>query len=148
MSFLWNESMCVDEDVIEPENDIPVITAPVTDLEARANKRARTNKRAHESTIKQCGFMANHYNKRLKATPDFCVGDSISVLIPRIEISSTDLPRLPGVIYHVNGTKDISYKVATIHGILSSSYRSADLQAYNGSILANTEKTITLIFSK
>ena len=88
--------------------------------------------------------MANQYNKRHKATPGFCEGDNISVLIPNIERSSTDLSRLPGVIHKVNGTKDISYKVATIYGILASSYRAADLQAFNGSIVAKTDKTISL----
>ena len=154
MTFLFNDS---DELVHEPlvgvaddniNDDIEPLGAianlPESATEARKRKRMAVNLRAHQKTIKSCHSMANHYNKRLKASPDFSVGDMVSILIPNIERSPKDLPRLPGVILKVNGITDISYKIGTIYGILSKSYRAGDLQSYNGYLVANTEKTITL----
>ena len=54
--------------------------------------RRAVKRKAQESTEKAAKRFANQYNKKLKACPDFKEGDTISVLIPPNERSSTNLP--------------------------------------------------------
>ena len=88
--------------------------------------------------------MSNHYNKKFKAA-DYYVGDRVSVKIPKIDRSSTDHSRIPGVIIKVNGHKVISYQIGTEYGILNDCYRAAgDLQHYSGSVEVNHDKNLSL----
>ena len=86
----------------------------------------------------------NVTDEKLKACPDFKEGDTISVLIPPNERSSTDLPRLPGVVTEAKGTSSRLYTIGTAHGILNIGYRTADLQIYSGQVDIHRDKTITL----
>ena len=88
--------------------------------------------------------MSNPYNKKFKAA-DYYVGDSVSVKIPKIDRSSTDLSRIPGVIIKVAGHKVISYQIGTEYGILNDCYRAVgDLQHYSGSVEVNHDKNLSL----
>ena len=106
--------------------------------------RRAVKRKAQESTEKAAKRFANQYNKKLKACPDFKEGDTISVLIPPNERSSTDLPRLPGVVIEAKGTSSRLYTIGTAHGILNIGYRTADLQIYSGQVDIQRDKTITL----
>ncbi|CAF0762131.1 unnamed protein product [Brachionus calyciflorus] len=66
-----------------------------------------------------------HNKKRNKRTLEFEIGDRVSVLIPRIDRGSSDLPRLPGVIGRVN--KDF-YEIVCKFGILNDCLRACDLE--------------------
>ncbi len=59
---------------------------------------------------------------------DFEVGDRVSIGVPKLDRTSTDLLRLPGKVLSVHGKICKQYKVATEFGVLNGRYRSGDLQ--------------------
>ena len=52
--------------------------------------------------------MANCYNQQ-KITKTFGVGEHVSVRVPQIDRTSSDLPRLPCMIVQVKGKVNLSY---------------------------------------
>ena len=61
-------------------------------------------KKARNETAKSAVKMANYYNKtKCTLAYDFKQGDMVSFLVPKIDRSNTDMPRIPGVILAVSG---------------------------------------------
>ena len=54
--------------------------------------------------------MTNRYNQQ-KITKTFGVGEHVSVRVPRIDRTSSDLPRLSCVIVQVKGKINLSYRL-------------------------------------
>ena len=153
MSFMFDDD---EDDVTDEGLDIP-IEIPSTSAssvnydgdntveeETVTSIRRAVKRKAQESTEKAAKRYANQYNKRLKVCQDFKEDDTISILIPSNERSSTDLLRLPGVIIKVKGTSSKTYTIGTAHGILSTDYRTADLQIHSGQVDIKRDNIITL----
>ena len=51
---------------------------------------------------------------------------------------------MPGIVTKVKGTTCKTYTIGTAHGILSTDYRTADIQIYSGQVDIQKDKTITL----
>ena len=56
-------------------------------------------------------MVKKHDHKRNKKTRVFKIGDTVSVKIPRIERTGTDLKRLPGKICKLSDHKQVFYRI-------------------------------------
>ena len=59
--------------------------------------------------MKAAKKMASRYDK--KKAMRFQIGDSVSIRIPRIDRTCTDMPRIPCVIIEVHGKVQESYRL-------------------------------------
>lgn len=63
----------------------------------------------------------------------FAVGESVSLRIPRIDRTATDVHRLPCVIVQVVGKTQDMYRLRCSSGVLDRCYRADDLEPFAGS---------------
>ncbi|CAF0918787.1 unnamed protein product [Brachionus calyciflorus] len=68
-------------------------------------------------------------SQRIRSQVELNQKEKVSLEIPKIDRSSTDLPRLPGIISRVSGD---FYEITTKYGILNICYRASDLEPYSG----------------
>ena len=68
------------------------------------------------------------------------MGVNVTVLIPSIDRSKSDLPRLPCVVSRLCGHKQIFYELVCEHGILADCYRACDLDPYSGIVKVDLKK--------
>jgi len=108
---------------------------------AWSEQRTEARKRAHTATLKSVERMSTAYNSSKKRrVQTFGVGDNVSVAIPVLDRTSTDIRRLPGQVTAVKGNKVQMYEVATEYGLLQTKLRADDLQSYSGSVDFNTTR--------
>ena len=84
-------------------------------------------------------MIEKHDRKRNKKTVDFELGQLVTVQIPRIDRGNCDFRRLPAMICAVSGRIDQFFKLLTLFGILSDSYRADDLEPYYGIVNVQIE---------
>ena len=102
-------------------------------------------KRALDNTYKAATSMSNFYNRKKRKTAcEFNVGDRVSLGIPKLDRTSTDLPRLPCVVIAVHGEKVLSYSLATEFGRLEQRFRAGDLMTYTGTVDAKQEPVLSV----
>ena len=87
-----------------------------------------------------------HDHKRNKRTVTLTEGESVSVLMPRIDRGGTQLPRIPGIVKRVvDGS--VLYEICIKHGVLNDCLRAGDLVTYHWIIGFNykdIDKKITI----
>ena len=89
--------------------------------------------------------MAEFYNRRKRIrTEEFSTGDVVSVAIPKLDRSSTDLLRLPSIVEETHGTKIKSYTLATPYGVLNKRFPSGDLQHFSENMQWDHTKVLSL----
>ena len=111
----------------------------------KAVRRQAVRRKAHEATISAAGKMSSQYNKRRRIMVEvFNVGDPVSIAVPKIDRSATDLPRIPGRVVKVNGSKQPTYTVGTAFGLLKTALRAGDLQHYTGAVTVVDDTSISL----
>ena len=66
--------------------------------------------KANQRYLQSAKKMEERYNKK-RGVESFSVGDKVSVRIPRIDRTCTDLPRLPCVIVEVLGQAQNVYRL-------------------------------------
>ncbi|KAL8610765.1 hypothetical protein ACOMHN_016748 [Nucella lapillus] len=89
--------------------------------------------------------MSSQYNKRRCIMVEvFNVGDPVSIDVPKIDRSATDLPRIPGRVVKVNGSKQPTYTVETAFGLLKTALKAGDLQHYTGAVTVVDDTPISL----
>ena len=116
-------------------DDVPQSTS------AWSEQRSEARKRAHAATLKSAERMSAVYNSNKKRrVQTFVVGDNVSVAIPALDRTSTDVRRLPGQVTAVKGDKVQMYEVATEYGLLQTKLRAGDLQSYSGDLNINTTR--------
>ena len=76
--------------------------------------------------------MKNRYNKKKVRT--FDVEDTVSVRVPRIDHTATDLHRLPCIVVERRGNIHFLYRLQCKYGVLESSYPESELEAYGGAL--------------
>ena len=65
------------------------------------------------------------------------------VCVPKIDRSSTDVPRIPCVITQVHGERILTYSLTTKYGPLKNKLRSGELQEYSGTVtIENNNDTL------
>lgn len=84
---------------------------------------------ADEQYLKNTTTMKKKYAKQ-KNVQTFSVGDSVSVKVPRIDRTSTDISRIACVVVEVVN-KDL-YRLRCKSGVLSVCFSSGDLEAFSG----------------
>ena len=95
-------------------------------------------------------MIKKHDHKRNKISRVLKIGDNVTVKIPRIDRSGTDLKRLPGKVCIVSDHKQKFYHILTQYGILNDKYCESDLEPYSGLVdvhlndYENTYKPISL----
>lgn len=62
----------------------------------------------------------------------FSVGNIVSVRIPRIDRTSTDLYRAPCIVVEVLGKEYLLYRLRCCYGVLKTCYGEGDLECYDG----------------
>lgn len=77
--------------------------------------------------------MANRYNKENNVVT-FKIGDRISLHIPWIDRTCSDLPRFPCAVVGVKERLN-QYKLRCTRGLLSTCYPSNELEYYKGKLL-------------
>ena len=77
-------------------------------------------------------MIKKHDHKRNKISHVFKIGDNVTVKIPRIDRSGTDLKRLPCKVCIVSDHKQKFYHILTQYGILNDKYCESDLELYSG----------------
>ena len=85
-------------------------------------------------------MIRKHDHKRNKKTREFKVGDNVTVKIPRIDRSGTDLKRLPGKVCKISDHKQKFYHVLTQWGILNDKYQEGNLEPFSGLVDVNLEE--------
>ena len=71
------------------------------------------------------------------------IGDKVTVSIPKLDRSKTDVPWLPCIFENVYGDKVKTYCLTTAYGTLKGKFCGGDHQTYDGQIDAgNAEKYI------
>ena len=79
--------------------------------------------------------MAVKYNKKKGGrTQVFSVGDKVTIGIPKMDRTKTDMPRLPCEITEVFGDKVKTYILGTMFGTIKGKFRGGDLPNYDGSV--------------
>jgi hypothetical protein len=63
----------------------------------------------------------------------------VTVMIPGIDRTKSDLPRLPWIISRVCGTKNEFFELACEFGVLNDCYRASDLDLYHGLVKVNLD---------
>ena len=102
-------------------------------------------KRALDNTFAAAASMSTYYNRRNRIrVQSFSVGDRVSICVPKLDRTSTDLPRIPCQVIKVHGEKQVSYTLATRHGTLQGTYRAGDIQTYSGSVEITEDPIISL----
>lgn len=66
--------------------------------------------RADKKYLRSAEKMAERYNRK-RRVKSFEVGESVSLRIPRIDRTSSDLPRLPCIIVQVKGDAKQLYRL-------------------------------------
>ena len=126
----------------------PLLEPPQSSLKSQSLKDVRrqaVRRKAHEMTISTASKMSSQYNKRRRIMVEvFNVGDPVSIAVPKIDRSSTDLPRIPGRVVKVNGSKQPTYTVGTAFGLLKTALRAGDLQRYTGAVTVVDNTSISL----
>ena len=122
------ESDDKENETILPES-ASIIDKVLTRSNLLRSKVSKNQDKAAKTMLKK------HDHKRNKRTVEFSVGDSVSVMKPRIDRGSSDLPRLPGIVSAVSGE---FYTIVTKYGILANKLRSGDLELYNGHSISIT----------
>ena len=89
-------------------------------------------------------MIKQHDHRRNKSTREFKIGDTVSVLIPRIDRGGSDLPRLPSRVLKISGQKDFMYQIITKYGIIDNYLRICDLEPYHGLVEDKIKDNITL----
>ena len=108
---------------------------------AWSEQRTEARNRAYAATLKSAERMSMAYNSSKKRrVQTFDVGDNVSVAIPALDRTCTDVRRLPGQVTAVKGNKVQMYEVATEYGLLQIKLRAGDLQSYNGDVDINTTR--------
>ncbi|GFN75287.1 ribonuclease h-like protein [Plakobranchus ocellatus] len=88
--------------------------------------------------------MEYFYNKKKRIKiASFSVGDVVSVGIPKLDRTSTDLKCLPAVIIQIHGVKRQSYSLATKHGRLKKKHLAGDLEKFFGEVTPDLTQDIT-----
>jgi len=91
-----------------------------------------------DSTYAAANRMSKFYAcKKHKIAQEFNIGDTVSIGIPKIDRTSTDLPRLPCVVVKIHGEKVLSYFLAIEYGQLASKFHAGDLTQFTGTVSAN-----------
>ena len=106
----------------EPEEELVTTSKQTRAQTIRSQVATNQDKSANNMATK-------HNNRRNKRTRTFDVGDSVSVLIPRIDRGGSDLPRLPGVVGRVSREY---YEIVTQYGILNDCLMASELEDYHG----------------
>jgi len=89
-----------------------------------------------DSTYAAANRMSKFYDcKKHKIAQEFNIGDTVSIGIPKIDRTSTDLPRLPCVVVKIHGEKVLSYFLE--YGQLASKFHAGDLTQFTGTVSAN-----------
>jgi hypothetical protein len=106
----------------------------------------KIRKKALDNSYHSAARMSTYYNKKKgMKVQTFHIGDKVTVSIPKLDRSKTDVPRLPCVIAHVYGDKVKTYCLTTAYGTLKPKFRGGDLQSYDGQIDAgNAEVHLSL----
>ena len=102
-------------------------------------------KRAMEdNTYKAATSMSKFYRKKRKTACEFNVGDRVSLGIPKLDRTSTDLPWLHCVVIDVHGEKVLSYSLATEFGHLEQCFRAGNLMPYIGTVDEKREPILSV----
>ena len=103
-------------------------------------------KKARDNTFQSAIRMSNYYNKtKCTKADDFKEGDMVSFLVPKLDRSSTDMQRIPGVILGVSGGDKLKfYKVGTTVGIIKNKFQAGNLSVFSGSVIPNTDNEISI----
>ena len=100
-------------------------------------------KKVLDNSYQSAARMSTYYNKKKGMT--FHIGDKVTVSIPKLDRSKTDVSRLPCFIAHVYGDKVKTYCLTTAYGTLKGKFHGGDLQSYDGQIDAgNAEVHLSL----
>lgn len=68
------------------------------------------------------------YNRRKRIeVQEFSVGDRVSVAVPKLDRTATDLPRIPAEIIAIHGPKVKSHSLTTAFGTISTKFTGGDL---------------------
>lgn len=68
----------------------------------------------------------------------------MSVGVPKLDRASTDMKRVPAIIIHVHGVKNMTYTLATKHGRLKSKHLAGDLEKFSGDVTPDLTQELTL----
>ena len=85
----------------------------------------------------------NIMTKTIKNYANFCVGKHVTVAIPTLDCTSTDLSRLACKIVGVNESKSF-FELACEHGILKNKFIYEDSMPYSAFVNVDESKTMTL----
>ena len=133
--------------IIQDNDDDPISTEDTeSNVQSKCYKTHEDHRsEARDKTYSSASKMANYYNKQKNVcVSEFSVDDIVSILIPRIDRSSTDMPRLPCKIIRVCGNVTKMYKLACRHGVLNGMFRSGDLVSYSGDVVVNLDTMLSL----
>lgn len=115
------------------------------DIPKDETRHTSIRKRALDNTYVAAAKMCEFYNKRKRIkVQEFSVGDRVSVAVPKLDRSSTDMSRIPCVINKVHGKKVKSYSIGTEYGTLNTKFTGGDLQEYSGAVEGNNSRVISL----
>ncbi|KAL5470746.1 hypothetical protein EMCRGX_G028759 [Ephydatia muelleri] len=116
------------------------------DGHSKATIHTAIRKKVCDNTYLAAAHMAVKYNKKKGVkTQVFSVGDKVTIGIPKMDRTKTDMPRLPCEITEVFGDKVKTYTLGTIFGTIKGKFRGGDLQSYDGSVpLEHGEITLSL----
>ena len=90
----------------------------------------KIRKKALDNSYHSAARMSTYYNKNKgMKVQTFHIGDKVTVSIPKLDRSITDVPRLPCFIAHVYGDKVKTYCLTTAYGTLKQKFRGGDLQS-------------------
>lgn len=88
----------------------------VVHLLSTSQKHLERRALADKHYRKNAQRMKDRYNS--KKVQIFKVGDAVSVRVPKIDRSATDLRRLPCIIVERRGTKQFRYQLQSKYGVL------------------------------
>lgn len=95
---------------------------------AEATKHSKICKRALYNTYVSAARMSEFYNRRKRIeVQEFSVGDRVSVAVPKLDRTATDLPRIPAEIIAIHGPKVKSHSLTTAFGTISTKFTGGDL---------------------
>ena len=102
-------------------------------------KKPLATMKKHRNVREKADFQYRRNAKRMKhkhslvhKVKKFVVGQSVSLRIPRIDRTATDVHRLPCVIVQVVGKTQDMYRLRCTSGVLDRCYRADDLEPFAG----------------
>ena len=111
-------------------NPNKINSCPGTPL-ATVEKHLKVREKANDAYLATAKQMTKKYSKQHKVK-EFLVGENVSLRIPRIDRTCSDMLCLPCVIVQISGEHHSLYRLRCSSGVLQRCYRADDLEPFKG----------------